>query len=85
MKVQEIPESCDALCLNRNDASFHITIFIHTEAKTGIESQENIVVLKRAMSQRHDGWSSKGWKSKSHWQRSAVEDAGQSSKDLEQR
>ena len=27
------------------------------------------------------GWSSKGWSSKSNWQRSAMEDARQSSKD----
>ena len=38
-------------------------------------------MLKRAMTQRHASWSSKDWRSKSNWQRSAVEDAGQSSKD----
>ena len=30
---------------------------------------------------KHAGWSSKDWNSKSNWQRSAVEDAGQSSQD----
>ena len=35
------------------------------------ESQENITVFKRAVTQRHAGWSSKGWSSKSKWQRSA--------------
>ena len=33
------------------------------------------------MTQRHAGWSSKDWSSKSNWQGSAIEDAGQSSQD----
>ena len=81
MKMQDIPESCGAFCLKRNDASFHITILVFSKTKTSIESQENIAVLKRPMSQRHAGWSSKDWNSKSNRQRSAVEDAGQSSQD----
>ena len=79
--MEEIPERCGALCLKRNDASFHVTILVLSKTKTDIESQENIAVLKRAMSQKHVGWSSKDWNSKSNWQRSAVEDAGQSSQD----
>ena len=81
MKVQGIHENCDTLCLKRCDSSFHITIFVFSKTKIGIESQENIAVLKRAMTQRHAGWSSKDWSSESNWQRSAIEDAGQSSKD----
>ena len=40
-------------------------------------------VLKRAMTQRHAGWSSKDWKSrsKSYWLQSAGEDTGESSQD----
>ena len=37
--------------------------------------RENIAVLKRFMTQRHAGWSSKDCSSKSNWQRSAIEDA----------
>ena len=43
--------------------------------------RKHIAVLKQAMSQKHAGWLSKDWNSKSNWQRSAVEDAGQSSQD----
>ena len=60
---------------------FHFTIFVSFKTETDIESQENIAVLKRAMSKKHAGWSSKDLNSKSNWQRSAVEDAGQSSQD----
>ena len=35
MKVEEFVEICGALCLKRNDASFHITILV-------IESQEKL-------------------------------------------
>ena len=40
-------------------------------------------ILKRAMTERHTGWSRKDWnsRSKTHWRSSAVEDAGQSSHD----
>ena len=79
--MPEIPESCGALCLKRNDASFHIAIFVFFKTKTGIESQENIAVLKRGMSQSHASWSSKDWSLKSNWQRFVVEDAGQRSQD----
>ena len=39
MKVQEIPDSCETICLKRNNVSFHITIFVFSKTKTGIESQ----------------------------------------------
>ena len=39
--MQEIPESCGALCLKRNDASFRITIFVFSKTETSTEIQEN--------------------------------------------
>ena len=38
--MEEIPEICGALCLKRNDSSFHITILVSFKTKTDIESQE---------------------------------------------
>ena len=84
MKVQGIPESCDAFDLKRDDASFHFPIFFSSDKNTGIESQEEPCRTQTS----HDPKSTLGGhqrngksKSKSYWQSSAVEDAGQSSHD----
>ena len=61
MKVQGIRESCDTLCLMNNVSCVSIPIFILSKTEAGIESQENIAALKRAMTHRHAGWSSKDW------------------------
>ena len=39
------------------------------------------VILKRAMTKKSSGWSSKGWQTRSGWQQCLVSDGGQSSKD----
>ena len=38
--MQEIPESGGDFCLKRNDAIFHITIFVYTWAKSCKESSK---------------------------------------------
>ena len=72
MKRQEIHESCGAL-------------FLRVSMSPSSSSPRRQLVwkvrLKRGMSQSHASWSSKDWNSRSNWQRSAVEGAGQSSQD----
>ena len=48
LTMEEIPERCGALCLKRNDASFHVTILVLSKTKTDIESQKaRRLVIKR--------------------------------------
>ena len=75
MKTQENPEICGALCLKRDDASFHVTIFV-------LSKRKQVSKVRKKHCRTHAGGSSKDWSRKSNWQRSAVEDAGQSSQDM---
>ena len=71
-----------AAFVKRNDARLHITVLISFKMKADIKSKEkNLSVLKRAMSKKSAGWSSRDWNSKGNWQRSAVEDGEQNSQD----
>ena len=62
--------------MNEGVRCVSILPFFLTKTQAGIESQKNIAVLKRAMTQRHAGWSSKDWKSKSCWRSSPAEEVG---------
>ena len=73
MSTERIYELDDTRHLKRNDESLYLAILVSLNSKAA--------VLKRAMSKRSAGWSSRDWHSKANWQRSPIEDGGQSSQD----
>ena len=56
---QNISGISGTLYLKRNDESLYITIFVSLKSKAEIKSQENLAVLKRAMSKNvREVWTS---------------------------
>ena len=79
MKMEEIPVF---LAPSSEMMRVSMSLFSSPSRRKPISTvRKNIAVLKRAMSKKNAGWSSKDWNSKANRQRSAVEDAGQSSQD----
>ena len=71
------------ISLKRQASSIHIFLRFIGEKGTSVNVRKNSAILKRAMTERHTGWSRRDWNSnpKHHWRSSAVEGAGQSSND----